>query len=293
MFQLVSDGGCEFTNEEAQLHKVDVVPFYVSFDEKTYLKESIDIAKDEYFRRMQEDKELFPKTSQPNPQDYVDAYRPHLEAGKDILSLTISSKLSGTHNSATLAAEMLKEEFPDRAIVVIDTLNSALGQNLILREVVKMRDAGYSLQETAEVTAKVLRTTKIYFTLDTLEYLKKGGRVGPTTALVGGILGLRPVLHLVDGEVEQLESVRGRKKVMQLMEEGIAKAVKDDKENINLCVGHILSEEDGLSLKASLEKSIGTEITTPLTEVGATIGTHTGPGALAVAYCMKYETFVS
>lgn len=293
MFQLVSDGGCEFTAAEAEQFQVEVIPFYVSFDEKTYLKEGIDISKDEYFKRLQEDKDLFPKTSQPNPQDYVDVYRPHLEAGKDILSLTISSKLSGTYNSATLAAKMLREEFPDRNIVVIDTLNSALGQNLILREVIKMRDAGFSLEKTTEIADKILQTTKIYFTLDTLEYLKKGGRVGPTTALVGGILGLRPVLHLVNGEVEQLESVRGRKKVMQLMEEGISEVLKEDADKVNICVGHILSEDDARSMKESLEKSIGIEITTPLTEVGATIGTHTGPGALAVAYCMKYENFAN
>jgi len=292
MFQIISDGGCEFTGKEAQQHKIDIVPFYVSFDEKVYLKEGIDISKEDYFTRLQTDKELFPKTSQPSPQDYVDVYRPHLEAGKDILSLTISSKLSGTYNSATLAAKMLKEDFPNRNIIVIDSLNSAVGQNLILREIIKMRDAGYSIEQTAELAGKVIETTKIYFTLDTLEYLRRGGRVGPTTALVGGILGLRPVLHLVDGSVEQLESIRGRKKVTQMMIDGIATAVSDDVQNVNLCVGHILSADDGQALKSGLEQAIGKVIDTPLTEVGAAIGTHTGPGALAVAYCMGYEVFV-
>jgi len=292
MFKIISDGGCDFTAEEVQRYDIDIVPFYVSLDQETYLKEGIDISTEDYFKRIQEDKDLFPKTSQPNPQDYTEAYRPHLEAGKDILSLTISSKLSGTHNSATLAADLMREEFPDRQIIVIDSINAAMGQNLILREIIKMRYQGYSLAETAELAEKVLKTTKTYFTLDTLDYLKKGGRVGPTTALVGGVLGLRPVLHMVEGSVEQLESVRGRKKVLQLMEEGIAAVLKDDIDDVEICIGHILCEDDAIGFKENLEKSAGTTITTPIVEVGATIGSHTGPGALAVAYCKKFESFV-
>jgi len=293
MFKIVSDGGCDFTPEEVQKHDVGIVPFYVTLDQENYLKEGVDISKEEFFKHMQEDKDLFPKTSQPNPQDYADAYRPQLEAGKDIISLTISSKVSGTYNSATLAADLMHEEFPDRKIMVIDSLNAAMGQNLILHEIIKMRDQGYSLSETAKIAEKVLQTTKTYYTLDTLDYLKKGGRVGPTTALVGGVLGLRPVLHMVDGSVEQLESVRGRKKVLQLMNDGIAAVLKDDIEDVEICIGHILCETDAIAFKENLEKSIDVAITNPIVEVGATIGSHTGPGALAVAYCKKFESFVS
>jgi len=293
MFQLVSDGGCEFTEEEVQQYGVDIVPFYVSFDHENYFREGIDISREDYFKRLQADKELFPKTSQPSPQDYQDAYRPHLEAGKDIISLTISSKLSGTHNSATLAADLSAEEFPERTIIVIDSLSSAMGQNLILRELIKMRDADYSIEQAAAVGEKVKETTKLYFALDTVEYLRRGGRVGPTTALVGGILNLRPVLHLVNGEVEQLESVRGRKKVLQLMEEGLVAALSEDAQAIEICVGHILCKEDAESLNASLEEALDVTIASPVTEVGAAIGTHTGPGAIAVAYCKRYESLVN
>ena len=292
MFQLISDGGCDFAAQEAQQYKIDIVPFYVSFDHENYMKEGIDISKEDYFSRMQAKKDLFPKTSQPSPQDYQDVYRPHLEAGKDIISLTISSKLSGTHNSATLAAELLAEEFPERKVIVIDSLSSAVGQGLILRELIKMREAGYSIDEAAALAERVKETTKIYFALDTVEYLRRGGRVGPTTALVGGILNLRPVLHLVNGEVEQLESVRGRKKVLQLMEEGLVVALKDEVEDIEICVGHILCEDDAEKLNADLEKALSTTIDNPITAVGAAIGTHTGPGAIAVAYCKKYESLV-
>jgi len=293
MFQLISDGGCDFTKDEIQKHNVDVVPFYVTLDQETYLKEGVDITKEEYFKRLLEDKSLFPKTAQPSPQDYIDAYTPHLEAGKDIISLTISSKLSGTFNSATLAANTLKEDYPDRTIIVIDSLNCALGQGLILKEMIKMRDNGFSITKTAALAEEVIKTTRIYFSLDTLEYLKRGGRVGPTTALVGGILGLRPILHIVDGAVDQLDSVRGKERVLKLMEEGIVAALKDDTQNINISVGHILRLEDAEKFKTSLESALNMKSTNQVVAVGATIGTHAGPGAIAVAYCKKYEALQS
>ena len=292
MFQIISDGGCDFTTEEVKKHNLEIVPFYVTLDQETYLKEGIDITKEEYFNRLLEDKTLFPKTAQPSPQDYMDAYTPYLQEGKDILSLTISSKLSGTYNSATLAATTLKEEFPQRTILVVDSLNAAVGEGLLLREIIKMRDAGLSLEETAVIAEEIKKTIRIYFTLESLEYLRRGGRVGPTTALVGGILGLRPILHLVDGAVEQLDSVRGNKKVLQWIAEGVAAALEEDKDKVNISVGHILKAEDAMKVKNRIESLLGLTITNPIAEIGVTIGTHAGPGALVVAYGKKYESYI-
>jgi DegV family protein with EDD domain len=292
MFQLISDSGCDFTPEEVKEYNVKIVPFYVTLDQETFLKEGVDITKKEYFNRLLKDKSLFPKTAQPSPQDYIDAYTPYLKEGKDILSLTISSKLSGTYNSATLAATTLKEDFPERLIIVLDSTNAAIGEGLLLREIIRMRDAGFTLEKTAKIADEIKKTIRIYFTLESLEYLRRGGRVGPTTALVGGILGLRPVLQLVDGAVEQLDSVRGTKKVLQWIAEGVTAALGDDKNNVNISVGHILKPDDALKVKNHIESSLGIQIVNPIAEIGATIGTHAGPGALVVSYCKKYELFV-
>jgi len=292
MFQIISDGGCDFSKKQAQQYGVDVVPFYIIFDETNHFKEGVDISKEDYFSRLVAEKNLFPKTAQPNPQDYMDVYTPHLKEGKDIISLTISSKLSGSYNSAVIAAGILKEEYPDRVIAVVDSLNVSVGQGLILKEMIKMRDAGYALDETVRLTEKTLKTTRIYFTLDSLEYLKRGGRVGPTTAFVGGILGLRPVLQLEEGQVSQLESVRGKKRSLKLIEEAIVDVLKGEMQNVNLGIGHILSKDDADEFKSNTEAALDIKITDPVTEVGATIGTHAGPGALVFAYCKKYETFV-
>ncbi|MCL2215615.1 MAG: DegV family protein [Defluviitaleaceae bacterium] len=290
MYRVISDGGCDFTKEEAEKLNIDIAPFYISFDGETHLKEGVDIRREDYFNRLVSDKGLFPKTAQPSPQDYIDLYTPHLQAGKDILSLTISSKLSGSFNSAVLAAGILKEDYPNRVIKIVDSLNVSIGQGLILREIIRMRDAGYNLQKNVQFAEKLLATTRIYFTLESLEYLKRGGRIGPTTAFVGGILGLCPILQLENGEVSQLDNVRGRKNALKLINEAMVDALKDETQNISLSIGHILSENDAVAFKEATEASLGIIIANPITEVGAAIGSHAGPGALAFAYCRKYET---
>ncbi|MCL2376995.1 MAG: DegV family protein [Defluviitaleaceae bacterium] len=289
MFQIISDSSCDFSKYEAKRHGIGIVPFYISFDQENYLKEGIDISKEDFFKRLASEKGLFPKTSQPSPQDYIDAYEPYLKGGKDVLVLTISSKLSGSFNSASLAMEMMKEEYPDREIILVDSQNATIGQGLILREIIKMRDAGYSLSKTAQVAKEVLKTTRVYCTLDTLEYLKRGGRVGPTTAFVGGILKLNPILQLADGKVSQLDNVRGRKRALALIEEAMVDALKGETGNISLSIGHIFSEKDAAVFKASTEAALETKITNPITDIGVTIGSHVGPGALGFAYCRKYD----
>jgi len=288
MFQIISDSGCDFSREEAKTKNVEIVPFYITFDQVTFLKEGIDIDKAEYFQRLLSEKDLYPKTSQPNPQDYIDKYKPHLEAGQDILVLTISSKLSGSYQSAKMAAEMLEETFPDRSIEVLDSFSASIGQGLILDEIISMRAAGYTLEKTVFLAEEISKTTHVYVTLDSLEYLKRGGRVGPTTALVGGILGLKPILQLENGEVSQLDSVRGRKKALSLIEEGMVAALKGEMHNINLKVGHILSGEDAAAFQKSTEKALNTTLQDAPVEVGAAIGTHAGPGGIVFAYCKKH-----
>jgi len=186
---------------------------------------------------------------------------------------------------------MLKEEYPDRTIMLIDSLNVSIGQGLILREIIKMRDAGYDIQKTSKLAKKILKATRVYCTLNSLEYLRRGGRIGPTTAVVGGILGLRPILHLENGEVSQLDSVRGKKNAMKIIAKALVAVLKDKTEQISLSIGHILSEDDAIAFKGDAEAALNMKIESPITEVGVTIGSHAGPGALAFAYCGRYEVF--
>lgn len=292
MFQIISDSGCDFSEKEAKENGVTIVPFYISLDGENYLKEGIDIKKDDYFKMLIENKKLFPKTSQPSPADYIDVMTPSLEKGEDIIILTVSSFLSGSNQSAVSAAKLLEEQYPQRQIIVIDSLNGCIGQGIILREIIRMKKNGLDTLKTKEVAEKIIKNTRIYFTLDSLEYLKKGGRIGPASAMVGGILNLRPILYVEEGKVASLEKVRGKKNAFKLMKEALIEALREEKTNIVFSIGHILSLEDALEFKDAIEKALEITIETDITEVGPAIGTHIGPGALAFAYCKKYENFL-
>lgn len=293
MYKIISDSGCDFSKEEALSSDVTIIPFYVSFDGETYLKQGVDVSTEEYFNRLISDKNLFPKTSQPNPQDYIDVFTPHLESGNDIIMLTISSKLSGSYQSATMAIDMLSEDYPDRTIALIDSLSASVGQGVILRELVKMRNAGYPLGQAVKCAEEVRSTTHVYFTVENLEYLRRGGRVGPTTALVGGILGLSPILQLENGEVSQLDNVRGKKRALELIEEAMVYALKDDIENINISIGHVMCRAEADTVGNNTEKALSIKLPHAATDIGIAIGTHAGPGAIAFAYCKKFEAVAS
>ena len=290
MFQIISDGSCDFSKEEVASSKIEVVPFYIALDGEHFQREGIELQRDEFINLIKTEKKLFPKTSQPNPQDYIDVFEPHLKEGRDILTVTISSKMSGSQSSALLATQMMQDEYPDRKILLLDSLSASLGQGIIIREILKMRDAGLSVEEALENGKRIVASTSCYFTLETLDYLKKGGRVGPTTAFVGSVFGLKPILHVVDGQVFQLDNVRGRKKSLELIKEALVEALKDEVDKVSIVIGHILSKVDASNLYNSIESALKTKITNPICEVGATIATHTGPGALAFAYCRTYES---
>ena len=292
MFKLISDGGCDFENKDLKKHNIDIVPFYISFDQQTYLKEGVDIRKEEYFTRLIREKNLFPKTAQPSPQDYIDVCEKHLKKGMDVMILTIASNLSGSNNSANLAANMLIEQYPDRKVLVVDSRTGSIGQGLILEELVKMRDEKYDIERAREIIMKVIETTTVYFTLDSLEYLKRGGRINSTTAFVGNMLGINPILQLQQGSVSQMDKVRGKKRAQNRIEEVIGKDLSSDAEKINFSFGHILNENQANLFKKNIEDKLNIKVNTKTQEVGAAIGTHAGPGAMAVAYCKKYNTFL-
>jgi DegV family protein with EDD domain len=264
MFTIISDIGCDFNAAEAKQHGIKIIPFYII------------------------EENGIQKTAQPNPQDYINAMAPHLKAGEDMLILTISSKLSGSYNSAVLAAEMAKENYPKQNIAVVDSLSASVGQGLILREIIAMRSAGYTLQNTTRLAAEVIQSTRVYFTVESLEHLKRGGRISPTKAFVGGLLGMRPILHIHNGAAVHLETVRGKKNIFNRIQSALANVFKNEKENFHLSVGHVQSEEDAVNFTAMLENVLVMTAISPLTQVGTAISAHTGPGALAFACCKKY-----
>lgn len=289
MFKIVSDGSCEYSEQIAIKNDVHIVPFYVTFDGTTYLKEGIDIKKEEYFNRLVNEKNTFPKTSQPSPQDYIEAYTPFLKEGKDIISITISSKLSGSYQSAVNAAKELKETFPERKIIVIDSLSVSVGVALILNEMIKLRDSGHTIEDTSDFVLSTIKDIKLYFTLDSLEYLQRGGRIGKGSALLGGLLNLKPILSLTNGEVGPLTKVRGKKKALDTIIEYFETDIKGKEDDFEYAIVHIVNDKEAVEFKNKIIDKTGKDTSMETMAAGVTIGTHAGPGGIGLALIRKYK----
>lgn len=226
------------------------------------------------------------KTSAANVSDFKAAFEPLLQAGNDILHLGFSSGLSTTCNSAKIAAEELTKDYPDRKIVVIDTLAASAGFGMLVKLAVDKKNEGISLEETAAYIQTLIPKLCHWFTVDDLVYLKRGGRVSPTVAFVGNMLGIKPVLHVDDeGHLINISKVRGRKASIA----ALAKKYEELAEKVGegpVFISHGDCMEEAEQLAAMLKDKYGVTVEL-ITYVGTVIGAHAGPGVLALFFIGK------
>ncbi|MDR1642277.1 MAG: DegV family protein [Clostridiales bacterium] len=292
-FAIFSDSSCDLSRELLDLHGISLVHYYVTLDAGiNYLKEYQDIEPKEFYRRLEELKGVAPKTSLPPIQDYIDAFKPAMEAGEDILCLCLTQKFSGSYQSAHNAAEMLKEEFPDRTVRVVDTKNCSTGQGLAVLEAARMKADGFSLEETAKILKLQAEEARIMITVDNLDYLQRGGRIGKVTAFAGALLNIKPVISMTNGELVPISRIRGRQKAIAEVAELAAKDLASNESKYHVAYLHSNCPEDLVILRAEVEKRTNVNPLVPVGVIGVTIGTHIGPTAVAFAYTPKYECFL-
>ena len=226
-----------------------------------------------------------PTTAQVNPEDARALIEPYLKAGKDVLHIAFSSGLSGSYNSARIAGEELQEEYPDRKIVVIDSLAASLGQGLLVYLAQKKKEEGKTMDEVAQWVMEHRLNMVHTFTVDDLNHLYRGGRVSKTTAVVGGVLNIKPVLHVDDeGKLIPVGKVRGRKKsllaLVDMMEEKLG-SYKNSCDTI--FISHGDCEQDAQFVVDKIKEKYPIQ-TVLMNHVGATIGAHSGPGTVALFF---------
>ncbi|MDE5588613.1 MAG: DegV family protein, partial [Acetatifactor sp.] len=193
-FHIISDGSCDLPVELTKEKNITVVPFYVSFDDEHYLKENVEIGIRDFYQQMVDRKGVYPKSSLPSAKDYEDAFRPYAEAGVPVICICITTKFSGSMQSAVNAREALREDYPNAEITIIDSSVDTVLQGLYVLEAVALRDAGVSCQDAAARLEEIKNTGRIFFTVGNMEYLKHGGRIGKVSALAGSVLDIRPVI---------------------------------------------------------------------------------------------------
>lgn len=294
LFHIISDGSCDLPVELAKEKNITVVPFYVSFDDEHYLKENVDIGIREFYQQMVDRKGVYPKSSMPSTQDYVEAFQTWAEKGIPVICICITTKFSGSMQSAVNAREIVLESNGQAKITVIDsTINTVLQGQYVL-EAAKMRDSGMGYEETVVRLQEIKSTGRIFFTVGDMEYLQHGGRIGKVASVAGSVLGIRPVITLRQGEIFPSGIGRGRRntteKALKLLLEYLAEGGKKV-DNYSIAVGYGFDREEGVAFRdhaMEVLREKGYMVKEMLLlQIGATIGVHTGPYPLGFGVIEK------
>lgn len=287
-FQIISDGSCDLPPELTAKKQIRVIPFYVSFDGTNYRKELEEIGIREFYQEMVNRKGVYPRSSLPSVQDYMDAFLPYAKAGIPMLVLCISTKLSGSMQSALSARELILEDYPDAKIRVIDTTLCTVLQGLLVLEAAAMQERGAGFEETAERIEAIKSTGRIFFTVGNLEYLQAGGRIGRVAGIAGSLLGIRPVITMKEGEIFPSGISRSRRKTlektMELLRDCL-QACGGAVKKYSLAAGFGYDREEAEEYRRLVVERLGGLISLeelPLYQIGTTIGVHTGPYPLGL-----------
>jgi DegV family protein with EDD domain len=273
---IVTDSTAYLDDAYVKEHDIKVVPLKVIMDDVSY-REGVDIANEEFYRRLKESPS-FPTTSQPSAGEFLDAYKEMAGRYDQLLSIHISSGISGTCESARLAAA----EMEDYPIEIIDSRTTGVMLMLILQDLVEARDKGMELPEIQALANKRIGQSTIMFAVDTLEYLHKGGRIGGAQAMMGSMLKIKPILYL-DGTIDALEKVRGSGKALDRLVELTREKLGKKKARVGYT--HVRDEARLFELAEKVQKAVKCDRDDICyNEVGPVIGSHVGPGTVAVAF---------
>ena len=280
-YVIFADTACDISPELLAEWGVPYESLTFKFDDSDKIYKNNDMSAAEFYDKMKAGG--IAKTAAANPEVFAAAFGKVLEEGKDLLYLGFSSGLSTTFNSARIAANELSEKYPERKIIVIDTLAASAGIGLLIRLVLDKKEAGATIEEAAEYAKELLPGLCHWFTVDDLVYLKRGGRISAAAAFFGNMIGIKPVLHVDDeGHLVPVTKVRGRKTSISTIADMYGELAKD-KEGGLVYISHGACENDANALATILNERYGAKVSI-ITDVGTVIGAHSGPGTLALFF---------
>ncbi len=281
-FLIVSDSSCDLPNDWIVAHHVEVIPLSVDIDGKTYrnFPDERDIKLHDFYELLRAKK--IGKTTQLAPEGFISTVEPFLKKGQDVLALGFSSALSGTFNSMRLGAEELRQRYPNRKIVVIDTLSASLGQGMLVYRAAELREEGKSLDTVAQyIEDNKLRLNHL-FTVDDLGTLKRGGRLTASLAFIGTILNLKPVMRMDnEGRLVPWGKKHGRKVALRALVERMEETIIEDR---LIFISHGDCLQEALELKSTIAALHPNTKVFLINPVGPVIGAHSGPGTMALFF---------
>lgn len=274
--KIVTDSTAYVPADIVARYDIQVVPLKVVFEDRAY-RDGVDLDAQQFYRRLLQSTSL-PTTSQPSVGEFQDSYARLVAAGHEILSIHISSKLSGTYESASAAAALM----PDARIHLVDSMTASLGLDMMVRWAAEATAHGRATSDILAGLQRMIREQRLLFVVDTLEYLEKGGRIGPARAMLGTLLKIKPILCLEDGIVKPFASVRTRQKALAYLLDHLATRAAG--RPVIAAVAHGQAPDAMEELSALMQQRMNcVQILT--SELSPVIGTHTGPGTLGAAIC--------
>lgn len=278
MVKILTDSSCDLSPARCEELGVEMLPITVNFGEESY-RAHVDISNEEFYEKLAAAPEL-PKTAQITPAFFEKKFQEYKDSGDQVVCLFISSRMSGTLQSARIAKELVGAE----NIYLPDTLNVTFALGLLVEEAAKMRARGLSAGEIAEEVLGLVPRVRLWALIDDLKYLKMGGRLSATSALVASILGICPIITLQDGLVEVVGKARGKKAAFKFMKDMVEK--EPISSDFSVTIGHAAvpkTRDDFIEyMSAELKKREIHKL-----DIGSIVGTHTGPGACGLAYIRK------
>lgn len=280
--KLFTDSGCDLPKEFFDEEDVQLFSLRVDFNNKNY-NDIIDIDPKSVYDGMRQG--AVPKTSQVSPEVFLTHFEELAKNNEEGLYIAFSSNLSGTYNTAVMIASQVREQYPQFKLKIIDSKCASLGHGLLVKEAVRLRNEGLSLDDLASRISNMAEHMTHLFTVENLDYLARGGRLSKSSAFIGGLLSIKPILHVEDGKLIPLEKIRGRKKAINRMIEIMAERGGDFSAKT---VG--ISHGDDLEFVQEVQSLIQQHLHPKafvITTIGAAIGAHSGPGTIAIFFTDK------
>lgn len=286
-FVIVSDSSHDLNNSYVKENKIETIPFYIKIGNSDYMKEDIDIKREEFYKYLRDNPKLYPKTSLPSVADYKVKFEKFLSKGTDILCFTVSSKLSGSYQSALVAKDMIEDKYPKRKIYIIDSKSASSGVGLLIKKAVEMREKKISLDKIKNKIEELASTIEVYVLLNTLTYLEKGGRLNKIVRIAGEFLRIKPVISFKENTLNVEKIARGRKKAINYTLNLIEERIGDKASEYNIFIIHGDNKEQAIKIKNKMEREYNTKIDLDSRLVSAAVISHLGPGAIGIGFMKK------
>ncbi|MFS8542147.1 MAG: DegV family protein [Tissierellales bacterium] len=274
--RIVIDSSSDVTKEIIEKYNIVMVPLVVNFEDGSYL-DKVELTTEEFFKKLSQSEKL-PTTSQASPMDFVQAFKKILDEEDEVLGIFIGAEFSGTYQSAVMAKEMLEDE----RIHLIDSRSACLGTFAIVLKAIELIEQNKDIKEIVDILEEVKYKVEIAVGIDTLKYLLKGGRLSKTQAIAGSLLNIKPIITVKDSKILVLDKVRGNNNVLKWMDNWIS-TNNFDLSHKTVLLFHARAQERIDALRKMLEEKYGVKNIIE-SEVGAVIGTHTGPGVVAMGF---------